>query len=79
MDPIAEYRELAIAAGAIDLPRVMASGKLAVRNGDRPVDVVASLQRNRPEMFVCKPTSKRPNRETRSCDRYQYAGVAGRK
>ena len=35
------------------------SGTLAVRNGDRPVDVVESLTRTRPEMFSGRLARKR--------------------
>jgi hypothetical protein len=70
MTPLQEFKELAIAAEAIDLPRVLASGNLAVYNGDRPVDVIDCLQRNRPEMFSVKRALKRRCREAK----YQSAG-----
>jgi hypothetical protein len=64
-----EFRQLAIAAGARDLPRVLASGRLAVQCGDRPVDVIASLQRNRPEFF----SERKALRKWRKAQ-YQNAG-----
>jgi len=64
--PLQEFRELAIAANAHDLPRVLASGRLAVQNGDRPVDVIASLQRWQPSLF----DSKRALRQERKA-KYQ--------
>ena len=60
---IHEFRQLVIAAGARDVAQAFASGRLAVQCGDRPVDVIASLQRNRPEMFDSKLASKRQRRE----------------
>jgi len=54
MNTLDKFREIAKAAGATDLPRVFASGKLAVINGDSPESVLAALRRNRPEFFKSK-------------------------
>jgi len=60
MDEQKRFRDLAIAAGAKDLLRVLASGSLAVRNGDNPQKVLACLLRNRPELFKAKPAATQP-------------------
>jgi hypothetical protein len=45
--------------------RGFSSGTLAVRNGDRPVDVVESLARTRPEMFSGRLARKRQTQRLR--------------
>jgi hypothetical protein len=45
--------------------RGFCSGALAVRNGDRPVDVCDALQRNRSEMFDTKLSRKRQIKASR--------------
>lgn len=59
MKPIDHFRALAIAAGAKDLPRVLASGSLAVRYGDDPQYVLDCLLRNQPALFDSQLAAKR--------------------
>lgn len=51
MTPQDQFRELAKCAVAKDLPRVLASGRFAVSNGDDPQHVLDCLLRNQPDRF----------------------------
>jgi hypothetical protein len=51
-DALHEFRELAIRAGARDLPRVMASASLAIHKGMAPAVVLDCLLRNAGDLFT---------------------------